>query len=847
MSDELLLNLYPAGELTGWLTISYPDPAFVPSDGERVPMLTKWANDTAVAATIAAELAPKNNVYVGLGLRRARGSERQRGAVEDVVVIPGVWADFDVAGDTHTDNGKHYFPTKAAVQTFLDGLPAKPSIVVDSGGGLHAYWLFREPWLFEDDAERLDAAAVVEGWQRFLQRRARALGFDIDSTFDLARVLRVAPSLNHKVDPPLRVSVIHSDGPRYNPGDFSEWAAPAGDGAPAATGAVTIRWDAEAPAKFEALLVADPRTRATWDHRRPDLRDQTPTGYTMALANVAVTAGWTDQEIADLLVAARRHYGADRKYAGWYARTIAKARERSGGVETPARSYLLTDTGNAERFAAEHAQEVHYCFAWNKWMVFDGQRWALDDRGRIFQLAKETTRNMLTEAAQEPDDDKRKARIRHAIKADSRAGRDAMLALARSEPGIPITPEELDCDPWLLNVENGTIDLHTGTLRPHQREDLITKLAPVQYDLAAAAPRWARFLEEVLPDPELRRFLQAATGYALTGDVSDQVLFFLYGLGANGKSVYLGTVQTALGDYAVQVVPDLLMARKGEHHPTELTDLYRRRFVATIEADEGRRFNEAGVKWLTGGDKIRARRMQEDFWQFNPTHKIFLAANTRPVIRGNDLGIWRRVRLVPFVVTISEQQRDPHLIDTLKDESAGILRWAVEGCLLWQREGLRAPDAVKAATGDYQAEMDLVGRFISDRCIVGTFAQVAAGDLYKSFLNWCTEGREREFSQQTFGRRLTDRGFARERRRSGHWWTGIGLLTAESTGEDTPGVTDVTLSSEFCGSFPEFNSRVVDPEKGCTRVTRVTAGRDREPDDDDEPLRDKTDEHEVLS
>lgn len=492
--------------------------------------------------------------------------------------------------------------------------------------------------------------------------------------------------------------------------------------------------------------------------------------------------------------------------------------------------YLSTEGGNAERFADEHRNAVRYVHAWGKWLLWDGQRWAIDERGQVQQLAKGTTRRILQDAATEPDDDKRKARVRWATRSDSRAGREAMLALARSEPGIPITAEELDRDPWLLNVENGTIDLHTGELRPHHRENLITKLAPVEYRPDATAPRWARYLEEVLPDPDVRRFLQAAVGYSCTGDVSEQCLFFPYGGGANGKSVFLTTNQRMLGDYAAQVMPDLLMANRGEHHPTELTDLYGRRFVATVEAEEGRRFNESLVKWLTGGDRIRARRMQEDFWQFDPTHKIWLAANYKPVIRGTDKAIWRRVRIIPFTVTIPEEKRDPHLVDALMAEAPGILRWAVEGCLLWQREGLKAPAAVNVATSDYAAEMDLVGRFIADCCVVGTFSQIAARDLYRAFCSWCTENREREFTQQTFGRRLTERGFTRERRRTGHWWAGLGLLGAGTTGT---GVTDVTLSSGFPGSLQLQNVHEGDPGNRCERVTRVTQ-REREPGDDDD-------------
>ncbi len=499
-----------------------------------------------------------------------------------------------------------------------------------------------------------------------------------------------------------------------------------------------------------------------------------------------------------------------------------------------ATGFLLTDGGNAERFAAEHGHEVRYCYPWGKWLVWDERRWRVDDTGAVQRLAKKTTRRMLREAADDPDDDRRRARGRWANASDSRPRRDAMLALAQSEPGIPVLPEQLDQDGWLLNVENGTLNLRTGELQPHGREDLITKLAPVTHDATATAPRWQRFLEEVLPDPALRRFVQAATGYSGTGDTSEQVLFFLHGLGGNGKSKFLEAVQHVLGDYATQVMPDLLMAHQGERHPTELTDLYGRRFVATIEAEEGRRFAESYVKWLTGGDAIRGRRMREDFWQWRPTHKLFLAANYRPVIRGTDVAIWRRIRLVPFTVTIPEEQRDAHLADKLAAEAPGILCWLVEGCLAWQRDGLRPPAAVRAATTDYQAEMDVVGRFVGERCRVDSFAQVSAAMLYKAFRAWCQDTGERDLSQQSFGRRLSDRGFERVRRKSGHWWTGLGLLSGDPLGDPgDPFEPDLGLTGNL--NFSRSQS-----EKASISVTTVTRERDREPGDDDEEVPEAT-------
>lgn len=446
---------------------------------------------------------------------------------------------------------------------------------------------------------------------------------------------------------------------------------------------------------------------------------------------------------------------------------------------------LATDGGNAERFAREHAADLRYCHAWHKWLVWDERRWSEDATGEVDRRAKATSRAMLADAATIADDDKRKAAVKWAMVTDSRGKREAMIALATSEPGIPIVPGDLDRDPWLLNVGNGVVDLRTGRLRSHDRADLLTKLAAVEYAPTATRPQWERFIADVLPDLEVRRFVQKAVGYSLTGSVREQVMFFLYGTGANGKSVFLSTVLALLGDYGMQAVPDILVAHGADRHPTELADLCGRRLVATVEVEEGRRLAESLVKLLTGGDRIRARRMYEDAWSFEPTHKLWLAANHRPAVRGQDYAIWRRIRLVPFTVTIPEDRRDPDLTDKLASELPGILAWAVEGCLAWQREGLRAPEGVKVATESYRTEQDTVGRFIEEACLVAPGIRVRSGDLYRRFKGWCEEAGERPCTQTAFGLRLGDRGLVSKHTNRGAIWFGIGLVPLDQvTGSD---------------------------------------------------------------
>lgn len=444
--------------------------------------------------------------------------------------------------------------------------------------------------------------------------------------------------------------------------------------------------------------------------------------------------------------------------------------------DKPAPTFNLTDQGNAERLVHRHGEDLLHVRKWGQWMVWDGTRWRPDETGEAERKAKETVKTMFHEA--DPGEGRPIDRnlASYALKSESRQKIEAMVALARSEEGIAVTHNDFDQDPWALNVQNGTLDLRTGKLRPHRREDGITKIAGTAYDPEAKAPTWTAFIERVLPSEALRRFVQKLAGYGLSADVSEQILPFLYGLGANGKSTFVNTLLAVVGEYGQQAAPDLLVAKKSAH-PTELADLFGARLVASVEVEDGRRLAESLVKQLTGGEKVRARYMHKDFFEFDPTHKPLLVANHRPEVRGTDHAIWRRIKLVPFDVTIPDEEKDKDLPGKLMDELPGILRWAVEGCLLWRKEGLGEPEEVKAATQNYRDEMDVLGRFIEDRCVLHERATALATPLYEAYQKWCEETGETEETQNKFGRRLRERGLGQDREKGTRrtMWLGIGL------------------------------------------------------------------------
>tara|TARA_R110002110_G_scaffold36824_9_gene122428 strand:- start:1305 stop:3836 length:2532 start_codon:yes stop_codon:yes gene_type:complete len=420
----------------------------------------------------------------------------------------------------------------------------------------------------------------------------------------------------------------------------------------------------------------------------------------------------------------------------------------------------LTDLGNAKRLVRSFQHEVFYCPTHGSWYIYDDTRWNRDLDGAVYRRAKTAVGLIFAEAEAETDPTAQEEIQRHARRSESYTALRAMVGLAASESELVQTTEKLDADPWMFNAANGTIDLRTGKLQDHDRTDLITKISEVPYQPDAKCPLWDEFLlfaaEE---DPEVVSFIHRFFGYCMTGMVTEQVMLFMEGTGCNGKTTALLMLMHVMGEYAIQGAPGLLIAKRHESHPTEVADLMGARFVANSEVNKGGHFAEALIKQLTGSDPIRARRMRQDFFQFVPTHKLCIVANHRPIIKGNDEGIWRRVLRLPWNRRITEDRKDPDFLSKIKAEAPGILSRLVQGCLEWQRDGLQPPKKVQMATQEYREEMDVLSEFMEDRCIIGRGLKIAKKELYRAYSYWCEDINQKPPSYSLFNRQLQERDF----------------------------------------------------------------------------------------
>jgi putative DNA primase/helicase len=441
----------------------------------------------------------------------------------------------------------------------------------------------------------------------------------------------------------------------------------------------------------------------------------------------------------------------------------------------------LTDLGNSRRFVEQHAANVRYVPAWRKWLYWEPPRWVKDESGVVTRRACDTADSVWDEV-KAADYDEKKDLSAHALRSESEPKIRAMLALAAIHERVVIHSKELDADPYKLAVANGVLDLKTMELEEPKRSDLITKMCNVKYDPAARAPRWEAYLNRVLAgDEELKTYIQRAIGYSLTGDTSAQAIFFLFGVGANGKSVFLHIMRSLFGDYGATADFSTFLVRRSEGPRSDLARLEGARFVGAVEASEGKSFDEGVLKQLAGQDTVTARRLYQDEVEFQPTLHLWLAANHKPTIRETTDAIWRRIHLIPFTVIIPLEERDPDIRDVLRGELPGILNWALEGCRMWRKIGLAEPERVKLATKEYREDSNTLGQFIGECCIVQDGAVAPSMVLYNKYKDWCVERSEKPLTHTAFGRKLGEAGFDSQKQGRGNTKHRLGIRLREAS------------------------------------------------------------------
>ena len=437
----------------------------------------------------------------------------------------------------------------------------------------------------------------------------------------------------------------------------------------------------------------------------------------------------------------------------------------------------FTDTTNAYRLFTEYGKDIRYNALWKKWVVWSNTHWEMDNGFLVHDRGLKMIRGIYRELLKTADYRERLDIEKHAMQSESGRRRKALIEVASWIPELNIKADDLDKDPWLLNVKNGTIDLRSGEIREHRQEDLITRIANVDFDEKADCPVWRKFIMEIMNyNADLIHFIQNAAGWAITGDTSEQLMFILFGTGANGKSTFLNTIMNLLGDYAIATPTETFMTKKGEQPTNDIARLRGTRFVTTTETEQGKRLSEPLIKQITGNDRMTARFLYGEFFNFVPTFKIWMATNHKPMIKGTDHGIWRRIKLVPFTTRIQEEKQDKHLEQKLMLEGPGILNWLIDGAKRWYKEGLKTPRIVLNATAEYREEMDVIGNFIKECCVQKADASIRIKELFKAYQDWCIENNERVCSERVFSLRLKEMGFQKSRTAESRFWTGVGLM-----------------------------------------------------------------------
>lgn len=452
--------------------------------------------------------------------------------------------------------------------------------------------------------------------------------------------------------------------------------------------------------------------------------------------------------------------------------TIYHLAQEGGWTAPPAPAENLTDAGNGKRLIRHFGEDLRFVPETGKWLMYDNGRWEWDNDGGLNRCAKKTTSLMVQDARNIKDDEQRQRLIKHALASENCFRLKAMIDLAATEQEAVLRQSSLDRNPDLFGVATGVLNLKTGEIRSGRREDFLTKKSNVALTPSTnSCLEWLGFLEKVMAgSQELIKYLKRAMGYSLTGHTTEQCLFFLHGLGANGKSTFLNVLQGLMGDYCMTIDPETIMLKSNSGGATpELARLMGARAVITNEIEEGKRLAENSIKQMTGGDTMIARHLYQEPFEFKPEFKIWMAGNHKPTIKGTDHAIWRRIHLVPFTVTIPKEEQDPLLTKKLKAELPGILQWAVEGVKEWRRIGLNPPKQVKAAVENYRDEMDTMGHWLTECCTFNNESKTESSILYQSYKAWCQLNGHYPQSQTRFGTALGERGLKKIKAGTINW------------------------------------------------------------------------------
>ena len=436
------------------------------------------------------------------------------------------------------------------------------------------------------------------------------------------------------------------------------------------------------------------------------------------------------------------------------------------------------DTGNADRFMDRFGDLVKYSYIDNKFYVYDGSKWQKDDKGQVRQLIDATIQDMKNEVITAPDgvepEEIEKAWQKHLKNSRNNSKKKALQDELKHR--VPVMPNEFDQDDMLLNVDNGYLDLSSGSLYPHDISKMFARQANYEYTDTMDAPTWVKFLNDIFDgNDELITYMQKAIGYSLTGSTKEQVMFILFGKGRNGKSLFVETISEIIGNYARNIRADSLMVKQSGGVNNDIAALNGARFVTSSEPNEGFRFDEGLIKQLTGGDRITARFLYGEDFEFTPKFKIWVSTNHKPIIRGTDDGIWRRMMLIPFTVQIPEYKVDKELKYKLLREAPAILDWMLEGALLWQKEGLAMPNVVEKASREYRQEMDVIEQFLDEMCERGRERQAPAGELFKKYREWARENEEYMMSKQKFSQKMKEK-FEYKKTKNGRFYEGVSFL-----------------------------------------------------------------------